>query len=133
MRIMAYKDPARQKAYSRAYREKNREKRTAYNKVWHEAHPGRRALYRAANLEKDRKAKRKYQGVIDATGEIRRGMCPICLHDGPLVCDHAHGPDGSGLVRGWICSLCNRGLGYFKDDAGALARARAYLLAGPGE
>jgi hypothetical protein len=38
--------------------------------------------------------------------------------------DHSH---ITGKVRGIICDLCNRGLGYFKEDAEILRSAATYL------
>lgn len=58
--------------------------------------------------------------------------CPICNKhfsdgkfgpDSPVV-DHCH-VDGN--VRGIICNECNRGLGYFRDNAEALMNASKYL------
>lgn len=71
----------------------------------------------------------EYMQMRDAQG----GVCAICgepetiLKNGQpamLAVDHCH---GSGKVRGLLCMNCNLGLGYFKDDAGRLERAIAYL------
>lgn len=51
--------------------------------------------------------------------------CPICLRKANLVYDHDH---ATGEFRGWICSFCNTGLGYFRDSIFALGRAADYLM-----
>jgi hypothetical protein len=58
------------------------------------------------------------------------GVCAICYGDGSshkrgLVVDHAH---ETGTIRGILCSQCNVGLGYFRDDLTLLLRASGYLF-----
>lgn len=55
------------------------------------------------------------------------GRCPICQEKRRLVVDHDH---GSGVVRGVICSTCNRGLGLIGDGEDGLKRALRYLRGG---
>jgi len=43
--------------------------------------------------------------------------------DSPVV-DHCH---SSGKIRGILCNECNRGLGYFRDNSLALAKASKYI------
>ena len=59
------------------------------------------------------------------------GVCAICQTPDPrdrrfrfLTVDHNH---QTGVVRGLLCSSCNRGLGYFKDNEEVIARALTYI------
>ena len=55
------------------------------------------------------------------------GFCDICKSPydlDKLVIDHDH---KTGEFRGWLCSACNTGLGYFRDDPSLLTFAIAYL------
>jgi hypothetical protein len=66
----------------------------------------------------------QYDGMITD----QDGKCAVCggppkIHN-KLFVDHCHETD---LVRGLLCSDCNSGLGYFKDDAAKLAAAIHYL------
>lgn len=62
------------------------------------------------------------------------GVCAICQkpettrHNGgttsSLAVDHDH---ATGKIRGLLCSRCNPGLGYFKDDPVLLSNAIRYI------
>jgi hypothetical protein len=61
--------------------------------------------------------------------ELQKGCCAICgIHQSELKqslsIDHDH---ETGEVRGLLCHLCNRGLGYFKDDVNIITKASDYL------
>lgn len=58
----------------------------------------------------------------------QNGVCAICKEindDGrSLAVDHDH---YTGKVRGLLCTRCNLGLGFFKDEIRLLAEAIVYL------
>src|ERR1700694_2570956 len=55
----------------------------------------------------------------------QRNRCAICqIEIDLLYVDHNH---DSGVVRGLLCSACNKGLGFFKDDPELLKAAIDYL------
>ena len=79
--------------------------------------------YRARNPEKHRAIQRRANGIDNATGETRGGMCPICLKTRrKLVMDHDH---ITHKIRGWLCHPCNTFLG--PTDDGRVNRAKQYL------
>lgn len=118
--------------WRRAWTADNRDRVRATQKKWV-----------AANHEK-MKAKRirrglRNRGVTEADFKrmlaAQAGVCGICGGDRTrtgatrLSVDHDH---KTGVVRGLLCSSCNFGIGYFRDDPKLLATAILYLLAGDG-
>lgn len=60
--------------------------------------------------------------------EKQGGVCIICGKKDDafsLAVDHN---EKTGKIRGLLCSLCNRGLGFFRDDPNLLSRAVDYLV-----
>jgi hypothetical protein len=67
----------------------------------------------------------EYLAMIDA----QDGKCAICSYEfgqkqGDAHVDHDH---KTGEVRGILCNICNRGLGYFKDNEQSLINAANYI------
>lgn len=108
--------------------QKNREKVNASN----------RKKYNSLSSEEKRKRNRKQQISLygltveqyDAMLERQNHVCAICgkseksTSKGVLSIDHNH---TTGKVRGLLCDSCNRGLGYFYDNASFLHNAIDYL------
>ena len=91
--------------------------------------PDLREQQRATN----RKARLKQYGITpeayDAMLEAQGGVCAICGGEQTLGrkhfdVDHCH---DTGIVRGLLCSHCNRALGLMLDDPSRLRGAAAYL------
>lgn len=68
-----------------------------------------------------------YENLLKRQGHC----CAICKTNGVqrkghtyFHVDHDH---STGKVRGLLCDLCNRGLGYFKDDPYLMRKAAKYL------
>lgn len=66
--------------------------------------------------------KEEYQ----AKEQAQNYVCAICSNkcSRALAVDHDH---STGKIRGLLCSGCNRGIGYLKDDISILKKAIAYL------
>jgi len=62
----------------------------------------------------------EYAIMLEAQGK----KCYLCKSSKKLVVDHDH---NTGKVRGLLCDLCNRGLGYFKDNPDVLIAAAKYV------
>jgi hypothetical protein len=63
----------------------------------------------------------------DAMLVSQRGLCAICRQPvgaKTFNVDHCH---ETGVVRGLLCHLCNRGLGLFRDNPNLLVEAIKYL------
>jgi hypothetical protein len=53
------------------------------------------------------------------------GKCAICQAVLDATCiDHCH---DTGMIRGLLCTYCNKGLGFFRDNVQSLAAAIVYL------
>lgn len=52
------------------------------------------------------------------------GICEICGLNTKLVYDHDH---KTGKFRGWLCALCNSGIGFLKESKAILESSIKYL------
>lgn len=83
-------------------------------------------------LDKWNKVKSRYGITKDEYNtmfEKQNGTCKICkTHQADLqrglVIDHCH---DTGEVRGLLCDKCNKGLGFFEDNAETMLSAITYL------
>lgn len=125
----------------RAYYEKNKERIKTQQAEYRARNKAKireqQAAYRASAHPKIRARRRrtKYgicEDVVQSLLEAQGGACAICHR--PLDfegyrqvhVDHCH---SSNKVRGVLCRGCNVGLGQFREEVNALARAISYLRA----
>lgn len=117
--VSQYDDKA---AYLREWRKKNPDKYMKYDEKRDKEKAREQAWLRRYGTTRD-----WYNNKLEEQG----GTCAICgtsevqrkghTH---FHIDHCH---GTGKVRGLLCDLCNRGLGYFKDNRELLRTAALYL------
>lgn len=112
------------------YNEK--EARTLARRKWEQAHPEQWELQK-----RNQRFKRRYGITLKDYNTLldnQKGLCFLCGHPPSgihssgrphvLHVDHDH---STGKVRSLLCTQCNRGLGYFKEDIELLKRAIGYL------
>ena len=101
----------------------------SYN-TWHNSPNGRKWK---ARYEYEYRLKKHFGIDLKQYNIIKKsqnGRCKICLAtkskgwSKKLVVDHCH---ITGKIRGLLCSLCNVGLGSFKDNQKSLIMAAKYL------
>lgn len=107
-----------------------------YQREWRKLNPnyGREQYVKRREQNRESTWKRRY-GINRADYEARLrdqgGACAICgtteigRGHSYFHVDHDH---TTGKVRGLLCDLCNRGLGYFKDSTKNLGNAMDYLI-----
>jgi hypothetical protein len=113
---------------------------------WGKAHPDRiraaRVRHRKSHsarlrVQETETHRRRQYGLLpemyDSMLNEQRGLCAVCQQPEalggrggavmPLSVDHNH---GTGVVRGLLCSLCNRAIGLLRDNPGIAEAAAAY-------
>lgn len=118
--------PEKVRQQQRQWAEKNPTRYLAALNLWKARNPNK------VKATRRRRALRTYGLTVDqyeALVRDQKGLCAICK--GPPVgrgkklhVDHDH---TTRQVRALLCSFCNRGLGYFKDDPQLLLLAAQYL------
>ena len=113
---------------------KDKALKAAYQKQWLAANPNYHKEWTRNNRDKHAAKLRKHRyGVTqeryEQMLETQNHRCAICTkHKSEqaraLSVDHCH---KTGQVRGLLCDLCNRALGYFRDSEEALLNGAAYI------
>ena len=143
---MTYRNKEKKKATDRRYRllnkEKLREQRLLRRKNNPEEYKRRGRLKRQREKEKFGYNLKKYQALayqkklqkvygltLEQYNQMfvsQNGKCKICneSQEKRLCVDHCH---KTGKVRGLLCSNCNFGIAFLKDDPNLLLSAIKYL------
>lgn len=138
-------DPTKVSPYrdkNRAYYVANRDVILARSKAWRERNQDRRRLYnRKRQIDEAAKLAdyklRKTRGISLAEHaellDLQGGVCAICRRPETaarggrvrlIAVDHDH---ATGQVRGLLCNACNTALGLFGDDTEVMSAAIEYL------
>lgn len=134
--------PEKELAYDRKYKKQNAEMlREKSKKSYYKDHEQSKAKIRERNkaaYQRDPKAFRasrlksvygislnKYEEMV----QQQEGKCAICKkrqseEKRRLSIDHCH---NTGQIRDLLCSRCNLGIGYFRDDPDLLIEAACYI------
>ncbi len=78
-----------------------------------------------------KKAREEYEKTHPQPPMGKPFYCPVCRHTiirqfkNDVVLDHNH---ETGEIRGWICRMCNNGMGMMEDKVSILKRAIKWLL-----
>lgn len=142
---MTPEEKAAKAAYNRAWRQKNaatlaekkhtyylanRAKTLAQSQAWRDnhseyCHDAHRRYYQK-HKSRIQTRQRKWNGCPDPTRPTPE-LCECCDRlpgQKGMHLDHCH---KTGKFRGWLCHLCNTGIGKLSDDREGLLRALAYL------
>jgi hypothetical protein len=131
--IEFYKDATKKDGLCRTCKDCSKEQ----HKIWCQTHQRKRKPSKQKNKDwRKRSLRRKFGMTRDDYDDLLKsqsGKCAICgsetsrRENSSFCIDHSH---DNGLVRGLLCHLCNRGLGFFQDDASLLLKASDYLQKG---
>jgi hypothetical protein len=118
-------------AYAAKYRETNREHLNAQAREYHAKRKASDPEYAQMKRDAARWARRraKYdlsQEEYQAMKIQQDGKCAICgeTPDHDLRVDHDH---TTTAVRGLLCSNCNAGIGFLRENPGIMRKAIEYL------
>jgi hypothetical protein len=140
---MPYKDPEQKRENDRKRAQRARERRLENPEVAQkEALARRKYINNKYRTDPEYKLRRNRERVAARYGLTRKGYaalleaqnhaCAICKtphieeNNKRLFIDHDH-EVGHKAVRGLLCSTCNLGIGYFKDNPDLLRAAAEYL------
>jgi hypothetical protein len=119
-----YTDIEKKRAFERKDYWQHAEERREAKRRWRRTAVGQ-AKYR------DWSYRKKYGISLEDYNELykyQNGLCAVCQQppepDKPLHVDHDH---TTGVVRGLLCSNCNKALGLLKDDSTTVRNALDYL------
>lgn len=104
----------------------------AYNKEWRQGHiPSAHAQAHLIHYSRWYQMKLKIPTItmeeVATFHELFTGRCDICDREIDGRSKHLDHDDTEKVLRGWLCSNCNMGLGHLKHDEDLLLKAVEYL------
>jgi hypothetical protein len=127
-----------QKIYASKYYKENKQTSDERSKLWRQQNVeksraiSKKAYHKDTNKQRARQLNKYYGLTTDQYNQMllsQNDCCAICNQHRKtltkfLCVDHDH---KSGLIRGLLCSTCNKALGLLKDDPSNLFKAYQYL------
>jgi hypothetical protein len=112
-----------QKEYNKKYAQRHKSEVNKHNRKSYYKHKDERRTY---YIEKTYGINKKDFDRLMVLQNNRCGICKILIEAGnhKSCIDHDH---KTGKVRGLLCSNCNLGIGYFKEDILVLESSINYL------
>ncbi len=110
------------KKYREVNREKVREYARQYAQAWRKTHPEEYKSRFRAFLPKQ--LARRNEQLERLAGRTKPAVCEVCGGAETIAFDHNH---TTGKFRGWICSPCNKVLGFSRDNPDVLRKLAIYL------
>jgi hypothetical protein len=119
-----FENPIPNRERAKKFAKKNPERVKKYMEQWLENHPEQRKVFmRNSRIRKYGIQPEIYYKLLNE----QENRCAICKQEEEkrnLSIDHCH---KTGRVRGLLCSNCNRGIGFLKDNVQFLKNAVQYL------
>lgn len=114
--------PEKIKEYNKRYYEKNKAVCRERNKAWADKNE-------TPEYTQRKNLKNRYALSVDQYNTMlqqQNNKCAICkeIFSSKICVDHNH---TTGKVRSLLCTPCNVGLGFFKENAETLTKAIEYL------
>ena len=86
---------------------------------------GRRKVCKKCRRDSEKLLKKLHQEWKERNPHIKVEVCECCgERKDKLIIDHCH---DTGEMRGWLCHLCNIGIGNLGDNLEGLQKAVMYL------
>lgn len=111
--------------------DEKRTKNRFYQKVFHQRHPNYWTTHKrtreSPEKQSDRHYKKTYGIALDDVENLKisqSNKCAICFQEAKLYVDHDH---ETGQLRSLLCSTCNSGIGFLKENPDILRQAAAYI------
>jgi len=109
--------------YNRKYYKRNPQKINEANRKWREVNETPEYIFKRNLKVRYGLTLEQYHKLLQAQ-ENRCAICNQLFEDSKVCVDHNH---TTGNVRGLLCTFCNVGLGYFREDSTIMNAAIKYI------
>ena len=140
---MPYKDLEARRVYGRKYRAEHKDKIAEEKSEWQRKRraQGTVCKHDAPEYVRDMSLRRMYGITLAEYNKLVTTQCGSCAICGVVPCEdpeagrnqkclHVDHDHETGEIRGLLCSDCNRGIGFLKEDSEMLMCAALYMTDG---